>query len=83
MAPLLAWLALLALLAATVTLAYVPLGPGNLIISLAIAGLKTAIIGLVFMRLARSTSLYWLAAGTGPLMVFILFLLMGTDYLTR
>ncbi len=81
--PVLTWLALCELLALTVTLSYLPMGGANLLVGFAIAGLKASLIGLVFMRLRRGHSLHWLAAATGPVWVFFMFLLMGVDYLTR
>ena len=81
--PLLAWAGLTALLAATCALAYVPLGWGNLAVSLLIAALKAALVGLVFMRLFRGTPLDRLAALVGPIWVFVMFLLLEADYLTR
>ncbi len=81
--PVLAWLALLALLCATLGTSFIPLGGLNLPISLCIAGLKATVIGLVFMRLVESSSLQRLAAATGPIWIFIMFILMASDYLTR
>ena len=81
--PVLVWLGLCALLAATCSLAYVPLGWGNLPVSLCIAALKTAMIGAVFMRLSEKNALNRLAASAGPVWLFIMFLLVGADYFTR
>lgn len=81
--PLLTWAALCALLAATCSLAYVPLGPGNFPVSLCIAALKTALIGAVFMQLREKHTLNRLAASAGPVWLFIMFLLIGADYFTR
>ena len=82
-APLLTWLALCLALAVTCFVAYLPLGRFNMPISLVIAGVKAALVGAVFMRLSEGNSLHRLAAGAGPLWVFIMFLLMGADYFTR
>jgi cytochrome c oxidase subunit 4 len=81
--PVLIWAALCALLAATCTLAYVPLGAGNLPLSLCIAAVKAGLIGMVFMRLREDTMLNRLAASAGPVWVFIMLLLIGADYFTR
>lgn len=81
--PLLTWLALSLLLAATCALAYVPLGRGNLPVGLAIAALKAALVGAVFMRLREHNVLNRLAASVGPIWIFIMFLLMDADYFTR
>ncbi|HEY1708581.1 MAG TPA: cytochrome C oxidase subunit IV family protein [Rhizomicrobium sp.] len=81
--PLLTWLALCALLAATCTLAYVPLGDGNFPVSLGIAAIKAALVGSIFMRLFENNALNRLAAVAGPVWVFVMFVLMGADYFTR
>jgi cytochrome c oxidase subunit 4 len=81
--PVLIWVALCTLLAATCTLAYVPMGEGNLPVSLAIAAAKAALIGTVFMRLRENNRLNRLAACAGPVWLFIMFLLIGADYFTR
>jgi cytochrome c oxidase subunit 4 len=81
--PLLVWAALCALLASTCALAYVPMGAGNLPVSLCIAALKAVLVGAIFMRLFENNALNRLAAAAGPIWVFVMFLLMGTDYFTR
>jgi cytochrome c oxidase subunit IV len=82
-APLLSWLALLILLALTIGLAYVPLGRLNLVVALAIAGLKDAIVALIFMELIHAKPVHRLAAAIGMLWLAFLFLLMFSDYLAR
>jgi caa(3)-type oxidase subunit IV len=79
----LTWLALCLLLAATCALSYVPMGKGNLPVSLVIAAIKASLVGAVFMRLTEHNALNRLAAFVGPIWVFIMFLLMGSDYFTR
>jgi cytochrome c oxidase subunit IV len=79
----LAWAALSVLLAATVTLAYVPMGLGNAVASLGIASLKAALIVLVYMKLRAGRPLDRLAFGTLVLWLAILVGLTFTDYLTR
>jgi caa(3)-type oxidase subunit IV len=83
LAPLMVWCALSALLAATCMLAYMPLGAFNLPLSLFIAAMKSALIGAVFMRLHDNNPLQRLAAAVGPIWIFIMFVLIGADYLTR
>jgi cytochrome c oxidase subunit 4 len=82
-APLLTWVALCLLLATTCALAYVPLGQGNLPISLCIAALKATLVAWVFMRLSQGNALNRLAAAAGPIWIFVMFLLIGADYFTR
>jgi cytochrome c oxidase subunit 4 len=79
----LTWVALMGLLAVTAASAFVPLGWGNLAVNLAIAGAKTALIGLVFMRLAASATLVRLVVGAMVLWLAIMFSLSFADYLTR
>jgi cytochrome c oxidase subunit 4 len=81
--PVLTWLALVILLGATFGLAYAPMGSLNLPVSLGIAAVKALLVGIVFMRLSEDRPLNRLAAGVGPIWIFILLLLSGADYFTR
>lgn len=81
--PVLTWIALLVLLATTCALSYVPLGDGNLLVALFIAAIKASLVGLVFMRLLEPNPINRLAAAAGPIWIFIMFLLTGSDYFTR
>jgi cytochrome c oxidase subunit IV len=69
----LVFLALLALTAATVGLAYVNLGAWHAAVGLSIAGAKALLIVLFFMHVLRSKSLIWVIALSG------LFWLGGCD----
>lgn len=80
---LLTWLALLALVAATLGLAYVPMGPFNVVVALVISAIKTALVVVVFMKLFRAAVLTRVAAAAGLFWLAFLFALSGTDYLTR
>jgi cytochrome c oxidase subunit 4 len=73
----------MALLAATAASAFLPLGWGNLAVNLAIAGMKTALIGLVFMRLSGTAVLPRLVVGAMFLWLAILFTLSLADYMAR
>ena len=64
-------------------LAYAPLGSANLPISLAIAALKAMLVAAVFMQLGEPNALNRLTAGAGLVWVFVMFLLIGSDYFTR
>jgi cytochrome c oxidase subunit 4 len=79
----LTWIALLLLVATTLTLAYVPLGSFNIVVAMAVSVTKTALVVILFMKLPRSSPLTWAAAGTGLFWLAILFALASTDYLTR
>jgi caa(3)-type oxidase subunit IV len=67
----------------TCALSYVPMGRGNLVVALCIAAIKAGLVGIVFMRLFENNTLNRLAAAAGPICVFVMFVLMGSDYFTR
>jgi len=79
----LAWLALLALMFASLASSFQKLGAFNLVAGLVIATIKTGIVAWVFMRLSQASALLRLVAvaalGTWALLVA----LSGVDYLTR
>ena len=77
------WAALLALLGLTLGAAYVPLGPFNVAVGLAIAVVKAGIVALLFMNLRRSGALIRLAAAAGFFWLAVLFALTLSDFLTR
>jgi cytochrome c oxidase subunit 4 len=76
-------LALLVLLAITWAVAYVDLGPYNLIFALGIAVTKAMLIALFFMHIKGSSRLLHLAAVTGLLWLLIMLALTLSDYTTR
>ena len=78
-----AWLALLALMLASLGSAYLKLGPWNMVAGLAIAVVKAAIVAWLFMRLRESGALIRLVAVVGLGVWFILLTLSGVDYETR
>jgi cytochrome c oxidase subunit 4 len=80
-----AWtcVALLALLAATWVIAYVDLGPFNLIVALAVAITKAILIALFFMHVKGSSRVLHLAAMAGVIWLLFLISLTLGDYLTR
>jgi cytochrome c oxidase subunit 4 len=78
-----AWLALLALLTLTATLAYVPLGNFNSIIALTIAATKATIVAAVFMELRHRGARTYIFAGAGVFWLGILLWLGMMDFLTR
>lgn len=77
------YLALVTLLALTAGLDFLPLGPFNLVLAIAIAIAKAVLIGLFFMELRTERRLVWLFAGTGLFWLGILFSLSLSDYFTR
>ena len=78
-----AWLGLLVLLAATVFLAYQPLGSFNLVVALLIAGIKALIVAAIFMELREQRGLVIAFAAAGFFWLAILIWLAGTDFTTR
>jgi cytochrome c oxidase subunit 4 len=79
----LTWLALMALLAATAGIAWLPLGWINTAVSLGIALAKALLVAFVFMRLRSAHGLLRLTALAGIVTLFLLFGLAGADYATR
>jgi len=79
----LAWAALLALLAATFAIAHLRLGAWNTVASMGIASIKVTIVALVFMNLRRAGAAIALAAIVGLVWLALLFGLSGADYATR
>jgi cytochrome c oxidase subunit 4 len=77
------WLALLTLLALTVTLAYQPLGALNAVVALGIGTIKAAIVAAVFMELRHRGLRIYIFAGAGLFWLGILLWLGSMDFLTR
>jgi cytochrome c oxidase subunit 4 len=75
--------ALLLLLALTIGLAYLNLGPFNSIVAMAISFTKGALIVLFFMHLRYSKPEIWIFAGAGFFWLGIMLILALSDYLTR
>jgi cytochrome c oxidase subunit IV len=64
-------------------IAYVDLGPSNLIIALAIAITKAIVIALFFMHIRGSSRILHLAAVVGVIWLLFLISLTLSDYFTR
>ncbi len=79
----LTYAALMALLAITVASTFVPMGLGNSLVNLAVAGAKAALIGIVFMHLRRSNILISLTVAALGFWLLILFGVTLVDYFTR
>jgi cytochrome c oxidase subunit IV len=80
---LVAWAALLALLALTVAASFAPLGRVLPYVSYGIAVAKTAIVIWIFMELRLRDGLQRLALAAGFAWLMILFVLLFADILTR
>ncbi len=74
---------LMALLGATVAIAYIHLGKLNVIAALTIAVIKAVLIILYFMHVRYSSRLLWIFVGAGFFWLGILFALAYSDFLTR
>ena len=77
------WLGLMALLALTVTLAYVPLGNANTVVALAIATTKALLIAVIFMELREGSGIMVSFASAGFFWLAIMLWLAFADYITR
>jgi cytochrome c oxidase subunit 4 len=81
--PLVVWLALLALLAISAGSAYVPLGPFNAAINLAVAAVMVFLLAVWLMNLRLSNALVRLIAASGLFWLIFMFVLTFTDYFSR
>jgi len=77
------FVALMALLAITVGVAYVDLGGLNLAVAMGIAIAKAALIVSFFMHLRYGRKLTWVFAGAGFFWLAIMLVLTMGDYATR
>ena len=77
------WIALSALLAATILGAYLPLGPWKLPVALGIAALKGGLVGLIFMGLASARAIVRIAAAAGFLFAALLMALVFLEEASR
>ncbi len=63
---------------------FAPLGPSyRLFANLFIAGLQSCLLAYFFMHLKGAEKLTWLIVGAGLFWLFLLFLLLLNDYVTR
>jgi cytochrome c oxidase subunit 4 len=79
----LVFLALLALLALTVAVAYLDLGIWSTVLAILIASTKALLVILYFMHVRYSDHLTWLYAAVGFIWLGILIVLTLSDYFTR
>jgi cytochrome c oxidase subunit 4 len=77
------WLAVIALLGASLGTAYIPMGRFNSIVCVTIAFMQAFLVWTFFMRLRWSGVLVRLIAAAGVLWLLLLLGLSLTDYLTR
>lgn len=74
---------LMVLLAATVGVAYVPLGEFNIVVAMTIAVVKAVLVLLYFMHVKYSSKLIWLFACAGFFWLILMFGIFFMDYGTR
>ena len=79
----LVWAALMGLLATTLALAYLPLGPLKPVTAYGIATIKAGLILWFFMELRREGELPRFAAAAGFAWIGVLLTLIAADYLSR
>jgi len=75
--------ALIILLAITIGVAFLHLGPFNVAAALFIAVVKATLVVLFFMHVKYSSRLTWIFAAGGLLWLVIMIILMMSDYLNR
>ena len=80
---LLVFIALMALLWATIAAASINLGAFNTPVALAIAGIKASLVILFFMQVRYGSNLVKIFAVAGFFWLLILFLFTMADYVTR
>ena len=76
-------IALLGLLAITLAVAYVHLGPINTLVAMSISITKAFIIILFFMHVRGSNRLTWIAAATGFFWLLLMIVMTFSDYMMR
>ncbi|HSC64237.1 MAG TPA: cytochrome C oxidase subunit IV family protein [Caldimonas sp.] len=77
------WVALIALMLASLGSAYLKLGVGNALAGVAIATIKTALVVWIFMQLRRASATTRTAAAVGLATLLLLMTLSFVDYSTR
>jgi cytochrome c oxidase subunit IV len=70
-------------LAATVAVAYVPLGAWNLSVAMIIASAKASLVVLIFMHVRYAPKLTWIVVAAGGIWLAILIAIAQIDYATR
>ena len=77
------WVILLAATGTTLGVAYIDLGPWNIVVALTIAFIKMSLVVLFFMHVKQQTRLTKLFVVAGFFFMAILILLTQADYATR
>jgi cytochrome c oxidase subunit 4 len=74
---------LFVLLVLTIAMAYVDLGPFNIVIAMTIAIVKAVLVVLFFMHVRYGSRVTWVFASAGFFWLLILFIFTMSDYVTR
>jgi cytochrome c oxidase subunit 4 len=77
------WIALLVLLAITCGTSYIPLGPFNFVINMAVALAKAALVVFMFMHVMRGVPMIRLVALAGLLWLSLLVGISLVDFVVR
>ena len=77
------WLILLALLAGSTAIAFLPLGPWGFALDLSISAVAALLVGVVSMGLDRAPTLDRLAAAAGFVFLLVMFTITACDIYTR
>jgi len=77
------FLTLMVCTAVTVAVAFIDLGPLNVVVAMAIAVLKATLVVLFFMHVKYSTRLTWAVVAGSVFWLGILLVMTLGDYLTR
>ncbi len=77
------WAILMTLTFTTVMVAFIDLGPFNIVLALVIASIKGSLVALFFMHLRESSKMTMVVAIAALFWLFILLSLTMTDYLSR
>jgi cytochrome c oxidase subunit IV len=75
--------ALMVLLGITVAVAFVHLGPFNIVVALAVAVTKAVLVVLYFMHVKYNSRLTWVFASGGVLWLLIMIILTMGDFFAR
>jgi cytochrome c oxidase subunit IV len=77
------YLVCMVLLAATMGVSFLKLGPFNVVLNMSISATKTLLVAWFFMHVRESSGLVRLASASALFWLLILFGLSLSDYLTR
>ncbi|MCE9531777.1 MAG: oxidase [Planctomycetes bacterium] len=77
------YLMIASLIFVAIGVSFMNLGSASVYANLIVAATQASLLAYFFMHLKGADKLTWLIAGAGLFWIFIMFLLLLTDYLTR